>query len=148
MSSFLFSISAFSIFQENPKKETRFADLPAQCKEEQDRLFTKYHNILRKYLDENQELQVYSLFQVQAFAFRSEFIPKGYINTLFHQIYDAEIFSDKYYQSFTDWKATTQDTDGMEEALIQTMEFFEFLGEPDNKESEEEEEEDQDQDDS
>ncbi|XP_022239686.1 eukaryotic translation initiation factor 4 gamma 3-like [Limulus polyphemus] len=99
-----------------------------------DSVITQRTEVLQKYLDSNEDLELQALFGLQALVNKLEH-PKGLLLDTFNVLYDLDLISD---EAFKKWEQSTDpaEQEGKGVALKSVMTFFTWL-----KEAEEESEE-------
>jgi len=93
-----------------------------------------YAKLLRKFLADNNEIQLGCLYEVQSFVHSVGF-PKGLIYCLFVALYDNDIILE---EAFKQWKDDVDDpTPGKDKAIIQTTKWLAWLDEAEEESDDE-----------
>jgi len=93
-----------------------------QCKCNLGRLKNR-RNLLRKYIDDDTNLELQALFAVQALFVQLEH-PPGFIKSYFDSLYDEEIITE---ESFNIWESSVEEEQGKGLAIAASSDFFHWL---------------------
>jgi len=89
----------------------------------EDECFKKRLMVLKKYVDENQDLQMEVLYALQITVAKLEHPPK-LLNNMFNVVYDVDVVSE---QVFCGWRDKGTETFGKGNSVISVKTFFDWL---------------------
>lgn len=92
-----------------------------------DELVKGYMDLLQKYLDHREELELQALYALQALVNRLQH-PKGILVHLFNAFYDCDLISEDAFQQWAE-SPDPAEQEGKGVALKSTTSFFAWLGE-------------------